>query len=50
MTTILLIILIFILIGALPSWSYSANWSYYPSAGLGLLAFILVIVLLMGPQ
>ena len=48
MTTILLIILILILIGALPTWPYSANWGYYPSGGLGLVVVILVILLLLG--
>jgi uncharacterized protein DUF3309 len=46
--TILLIILIFILIGALPTWPYSSGWGYYPSGGFGLLLVILVILLLMG--
>ena len=46
--TILLIILIFILIGALPTWPYSSGWGYYPSGSFGLLVVILVILLLMG--
>ena len=46
--TILLIILILILIGALPTWGYSRNWSYGPSGGLGLIVVILIILLLMG--
>src|SRR5713101_3079322 len=45
--TILLIILILILIGALPTWSYSGGWGYYPSGGFGLLVVIVVILLLM---
>ena len=44
MGTILLIILILLLIGALPTWPYSAGWGYYPTGGLGL---ILVIVLFL---
>lgn len=48
MSTILLIILIVLLIGALPTWPYSANWGYYPSGGLGLVLLILVILLLTG--
>ena len=48
MSTILLIILIVLLIGALPTWPYSANWGYYPSGGLGLVLLILVILLLAG--
>ncbi len=46
--TILLIILILILIGALPTWPYSGGWGYYPSGGFGLLLVIVVILLLMG--
>ena len=46
--TILLIILILILIGALPAWPYSSGWGYYPSGGVGLVLIIVVILLLMG--
>jgi hypothetical protein len=46
--TILLIILILLLIGALPSWPYSAGWGYYPSGGLGLVIIIILILLLLG--
>jgi len=46
--TILLIILIVILIGALPTWPYSSSWGYYPSGGFGLLVLIIVVLLLMG--
>jgi hypothetical protein len=46
--TILLIILILLLIGALPTWPYSGGWGYYPSSGLGLLLIIFVILLLSG--
>ena len=46
--TSLLIILILILIGALPTWPYSGGWGYYPSGGFGLLLVIVVILLLMG--
>jgi hypothetical protein len=48
MSTILLVILILLLIGALPLWPYSGGWGYYPSGGLGLLVVILVILLLSG--
>lgn len=48
LSTILLIILIFVLIGALPSWPYSRSWGYYPSGGAGLLLVIVIILLLMG--
>ena len=46
--TILLIILIVILIGALPTWPYSSGWGYYPSGGLGLVLVIVLILLLLG--
>jgi hypothetical protein len=46
--TILLIILILILIGALPTWPYSSGWGYYPSGGLGLVVVILLILILLG--
>src|SRR6516164_7710680 len=45
--TILIVILILLLIGALPSWPYSSGWGYYPSGGLGLIVVILLILLLM---
>jgi Protein of unknown function (DUF3309) len=45
---ILVIILIILLIGALPSWPYSSGWGYYPSGGLGLVIVILLILVLMG--
>src|SRR5215831_6469906 len=48
MGTILLIILILLLVGALPTWPYSSGWGYYPSGGLGLILLILVILLVMG--
>ena len=48
MGTILLIILILILLGALPTWPYSSGWGYYPSGGIGLILLILVILLVMG--
>lgn len=46
--TILLIILILVLLGALPTWPYSRSWGYFPSGGLGLVVVILLILLLMG--
>jgi len=45
---LLLILLVVLVLGALPTWPYSAGWGYYPSGGLGLLLVILVIVLLLG--
>jgi Protein of unknown function (DUF3309) len=46
--TILLIILILILIGALPTWPYSSGWGYYPSGGLGIVVIVLLILVLLG--
>ncbi len=48
MGLILLIILILVLIGALPTWPHSRSWGYYPSGGLGLIILILIILLLLG--
>ena len=48
MLTILIIILVLALLGALPTWPYSRSWGYYPSGGFGLIVLILVILLLMG--
>ncbi len=48
MLTILLIVLVLILIGALPTWPYSAGWGYYPSGGIGLIVIVLIVLLLMG--
>ena len=46
--TILLVVLILIVLGALPTWGHSRNWGYAPSGGLGLLAVVLVVLFLMG--
>lgn len=46
--TILLVILILMLLGALPRWGHSRNWGYAPSGGLGLIVLILVVLLLVG--
>jgi len=48
MGLILLIVLILLLIGAVPSWPYSRNWGYWPSGGLGLILVIVLILLLLG--
>jgi len=48
MYTILVVILILLLVGALPVYPHSANWGYWPSGGLGLVLLILVILLLLG--
>ncbi|HEX9373871.1 MAG TPA: DUF3309 family protein [Roseiflexaceae bacterium] len=46
--TILIIILILLLIGALPTWPYSGGWGYYPSSGAGLILLIVIILLVAG--
>jgi hypothetical protein len=46
--TILIILFILLLIGALPTWPYSASWGYYPSGGLGLILLIVIILLVLG--
>jgi hypothetical protein len=48
MLTILLVVLVLILIGALPTWPYSAGWGYYPSGTLGVIVVVLVVLLLLG--
>ena len=48
LTTIALIVLILLLIGALPTWPYSNRWGYYPSGGLGLVVVVLIVLLLAG--
>jgi hypothetical protein len=48
MSTILLIILILFLVGALPTWPYSANWGYGPSGGVSLVLLVLVVLLMTG--
>ena len=48
LSTILIVILVLMLLGAMPRWPYSRGWGYYPSGGIGMVALILVILLLMG--
>jgi len=48
LSTILIILLILLLIGALPTWPYSSGWGYYPGGGLGLILIIVVILALFG--
>jgi hypothetical protein len=48
MSTILLIILVLLVLGALPTWPYSSGWGYYPSGGLGLVVVIVLILVLTG--
>jgi hypothetical protein len=46
--TILLVVLILFLLGALPTWNHSQNWGYFPSGGLGLVVVIVIVLLVMG--
>ena len=46
--TILIVILVLALLGALPRWSHSKEWGYYPTGGLGLILIVVVILLLLG--
>lgn len=46
--TILLILLVLFLIGALPTWPHSANWGYFPSSGIGLVLLVVVVLLVTG--
>ena len=48
LTTILIVVLILALVGALPAWPHSRSWGYYPSGGLGLIVLVLIILLLLG--
>ena len=48
MYTVLLIILILLLLGALPTWPYSGGWGYYPSGGLGIVLLIVIVLMLVG--
>lgn len=48
MFTILLIVLILLLVGALPTWPHSRSWGYYPSGGLGLVFVVVLVLLLLG--
>jgi hypothetical protein len=48
MLTILVVILVLMLLGALPSWQHSRNWGYLPSGGLGIVVLVLVVLLLTG--
>jgi hypothetical protein len=48
MGTILLVILILLLVGALPTWGYSSGWGYFPSGGLGLVLLIVIVLLVLG--
>jgi len=48
LANILLIVLILILVGALPTWRHSANWGYFPSGGIGIVVIILIVLVLTG--
>ena len=48
MSTILVVVLVLLLVGALPAWPYSRSWGYYPSGGIGVVLVILLILFLMG--
>lgn len=48
MYTILLIVLVLLLLGALPTWPYSRSWGYYPSGGLGLIVVVILVLVLAG--
>jgi hypothetical protein len=48
MRLVLLIIVILLLVGALPTWGYSSGWGYYPAGGLGLLLIVLIVLAVMG--
>jgi hypothetical protein len=48
MNTILILVLLLLLVGALPTWSYSTNWGFYPSGGLGIVAIVLIVLLVTG--
>jgi hypothetical protein len=48
MYTLLIILLVLLLVGALPNWQHSANWGYFPSGGLGLVLIILVVLMVAG--
>ena len=48
LSTILLVVLLLMLVGALPAWPHSRSWGYYPSSGLGLILVIVLIIVLMG--
>jgi hypothetical protein len=48
LATIILILLVLLLLGVLPTWPHSAGWGYYPSGGIGLIVLIFIVLLIMG--
>jgi hypothetical protein len=47
-TTVLIVVLLFLVIAAIPAWPYSRGWGYYPSSGLGLLVVVLLVLMVLG--
>jgi Protein of unknown function (DUF3309) len=48
LSTVLIVVLVLVLIGALPTWPYSSGWGYYPSGGLGIVVLVVLVLLLTG--
>jgi hypothetical protein len=48
LATVLIVVVILMLVGALPRWGHSRNWGYFPSGGLGLVVLILIVLMLLG--
>jgi hypothetical protein len=48
LSTVLIVVLVLALIGALPAWPYSSSWGYYPSGGLGIIVLVVLVLLLTG--
>ena len=48
LSLLVLIVLVLLLVGALPTWGYSSGWGYWPSGGLGLVLLVLIVLMLMG--
>jgi len=48
LSTVLIVVLVLALIGALPAWPYSSGWGYYPSGGLGIIVLVIIVLLLTG--
>ena len=48
LSTVLLVVLVLALIGALPAWPYSSSWGYYPSGGVGIIVLVVLVLLLTG--
>ncbi len=48
LSTVLIVVLVLALVGALPAWPYSSGWGYYPSGGLGIIVLVIIVLLLTG--